>query len=78
MDYKELGWKMLVAGIAGAAMALPYTVQPVSVILSAVALAFIRGALIAGATYFEPKTTTGVKSKNVVVANWATHMKKYI
>jgi len=78
MNYKELVWKMFVAGVAGAAVALPYTLQPIRVILSAVMLAFIRGALIAGATYAEPKQTTGIKSKGVKCCNWATSFKKYV
>jgi hypothetical protein len=78
MDFKELGYKMLVAGIFGAGAALPYTIQPINVILSAVVLAFVRGALIAGANYFEPVQTTGAKSKGVRCCNWATSVKKYV
>lgn len=78
MEIKEIVYKMIAAGIAGAALALPYTLQPLNIMLSAVGFAFLRGALVAGASYFEPSTSAGVTSKGGHCCNWATSMKKYI
>ena len=72
MEWKLLLYKMLVAGIVGAAMALPYTLQATNVILSAVVLAFVRGAILAGAEMFQPKITEVGKGKvhNAGISGW--------